>query len=174
MVELQLAGRGIDDERILAAVAAVERERFCGVDHADDAYADCEIPIGYGQVLQRPETVGRALDLLALRGDEKLLVVGAGSGYVAAVAVRLVREVIATERVAQLAARAARNLGTSARVLVADGTQGLARHAPYDAALVLAVGTRAPQRVLHELTPGGRLVHLDEAGAAVRTDSPTG
>ncbi len=126
MVELQLAGRGVGDARVLAAMATVERERFVPVDHADDAYADLDLPIGYGQVLHRPETLARALELLELTGGERLLVVGAGSGYPAAVAALLAREVVATERVPQLAARAARNLAGSARVLAVDGTQGVA------------------------------------------------
>ncbi len=174
MVEVQLAGRGIADPRVLAVMGTIERERFCPVDRADDAYADRDIPVGYGQVLHRPQTIARALELLALRGDELLLLVGAGSGYVAAVAAQLAREVIATERVAQLAARAVRNLDGAARVLVVDGTQGLPRHAPYDAALVLAAGARAPLRILHELAPGGRLVHLDDGGSAVRVEALTG
>ncbi len=160
MVELQLAARGIDDARVLAAMGAVERERFTPVDLHDDAYADVDVPVGYGQVLHRPETIGRALALLELTGGERLLVVGAGPGYAVAVAALLVREVVATERVPQLAARATRNLAGAARVLAVDGTQGTPAEAPFDAALVLAAGARAPLRVAHELTPGGRLVHL--------------
>jgi protein-L-isoaspartate(D-aspartate) O-methyltransferase len=167
MVELQLQGRGIADPRILAAMGTVERERFAPVDLHDDAYADADLPVGYGQVLHRPETVGRALSLLAPAGSERLLVVGAGSGYAAAVAALLVREVVATERVPQLAARATRNLADAARVLAVDGTQGLAAEGPFDAALVLAAGARAPLRVAHELTPGGRLVYLGADGDPV-------
>ncbi len=167
MVELQLAARGISDARVQAAMATVEREVYVPVDHADDAYADVDIPVGYGQVLHRPETIGRALALLETTGSERLLLVGAGSGYAAAVAALLVREVVATERVSQLAARASRNLAGAVRVLAVDGTQGLAAAAPFDAALVLAAGTRAPLRVAHELRPGGRLVYLAADGDSV-------
>jgi protein-L-isoaspartate(D-aspartate) O-methyltransferase len=165
MVEVQLAGRGVGDERVLAAMATVERERFTPVDHADDAYADLDVPIGYGQVLHRPETVARALAELRLRGRERLLVVGAGSGYAAAVAALLAREVVATERVPQLAARAARNLAGSVRVLAVDGTRGVPSEPPFDAGLVLAAGARSPARVAHELAAGGRLVHVAPDGA---------
>ena len=167
MVELQLAARGIADTRVLAALGTVDRERYVPVDHADDAYADLDVPVGYGQVLHRPETIARALTLLVLHGPERLLVVGAGSGYAAAVAALLVREVVATERVPQLAARATRNLAGAARVLAVDGTQGVPSGGPYDAALVLAAGARAPLRVVHELVPGGRLVHLGATGDPV-------
>ncbi len=167
MVELQLRARGIDDPRVLAAMGTVERERFAPVDQDDDAYADADVPVGYGQVLHRPETIGRALSLLELAGPERLLVVGAGSGYAAAVAALLVRQVVATERVPQLAARATRNLAGAARVLAVDGTQGLAAEAAFDAALVLAAGARAPVRVAHELRPGGRLVYLGPDGDPV-------
>ena len=167
MVELQLQARGIDDPRVLAAMGTVERERFAPVDQDDDAYADADVPVGYGQVLHRPETIGRALALLELAGPERLLVVGAGSGYATAVAALLAREVVATERVPQLAARASRNLAGAARVLAVDGTQGLAAEGPFDAALVLAAGVRAPLRVAHEVAPGGRLVYLAADGAPV-------
>jgi protein-L-isoaspartate(D-aspartate) O-methyltransferase len=166
MVELQLAGRGVADARVLAAMAAVERERFVPVDLAADAYADADLDLGYGQALPRPETLARAFALLGLEGSERLLVVGAGSGYPVAVAVRLAREVVATERVPQLAARAARQLAGTARVLAVDGTQGVPAEGRFDAALVLAAGARSPARVTHQLGPGGRLVHLAGGGAA--------
>jgi protein-L-isoaspartate(D-aspartate) O-methyltransferase len=165
MVELQLAGRGVADARVLQAMAAVERERFVPVDHADDAYADLDLPIGYGQVLHRPVTLARALELLQPTGGERLLVVGAGAGYPVAVVAQLAREVVATERVPQLAARAARNLAGIARVLAVDGTQGVASEPPFDAGLVLAAGARSPARVAHELAPGGRLVHVAADGS---------
>ena len=166
MVELQLAGRGVDDARVLAAMAAVERERFAPVDLADGAYADTDLELGYGQVLHRPEALARAFALLALEGSERLLVVGAGSGYPVAVGARLAREVVATERVPQLAARAARNLAGVARVLAVDGTRGVPAEGRFDAALVLAAGARSPARIAHQLAPGGRLVHLVRDGAA--------
>jgi len=166
MVELQLAGHGVDDARVLRAMGAVERERFVPVDLADDAYTDADLPIGYGQVLHRPATLARALALLALQGPERVLVIGAGSGYPVAVVAELARTVVATERVPQLAARAARNLAGAARVLAVDGTQGVPAEGPFDAALVLAAGARAPGRVAHELVPGARLVHVAPDGAA--------
>jgi protein-L-isoaspartate(D-aspartate) O-methyltransferase len=162
MVELQLAARGIGEERLLAAMAAVERERFVPADHQDDAYADVAIPIGYGQVLSAPHVVARSLALLDLVGTEHLLVVGVGSGYLAAVAARLAGDVIAVDRVPQLAARATRALAgvgvANVRVLAADGSRGVPAHAPYDAILATYATTSPPLRLAHELREGGRLV----------------
>ena len=110
MVERQLRGRGIADERVLAAMAAVPRERFVLPEDRAAAYDDTPLAIGYGQTISQPYIVALQLEQLELRGDERLLEVGAGSGYAAAVAARLVREVVATERIGGLAARAARAL----------------------------------------------------------------
>jgi protein-L-isoaspartate(D-aspartate) O-methyltransferase len=162
MVERQLRGRGIRDERVLAAMSEVPRERFVPVEDAGEAYADRAIAIGYGQTISQPYMVALALELLGLAGTERLLEVGAGSGYAAAVAARLVPEVVAVERVealAQRALRALRDLGaTNVRVLARDGARGVAEHAPYDAILVSAAASRLPLRLYHELTPEGRLV----------------
>lgn len=162
MVERQLRGRGIADERVLAAMAAVPRERFVPAEEAGEAYADRAIAIGYGQTISQPYIVALSLELLELTGTERLLEVGAGSGYAAAVAARLVGEVVAVERVeplAQRALRALRDVGASdVRVLARDGARGVAEHAPYDAILVSAAASRLPLRLYHELTPEGRLV----------------
>ncbi len=162
MVERQLRRRGIRDERVLRAMGEVPRERFVPPDARDEAYADRALPIGYGQTISQPYIVALSLELLATEPDDRLLEVGAGSGYAAAVAARLVRDVVAVERVEPLAARAARTheaLGIrNVRVLVGDGTRGVAEHAPYDAILVSAAATRLPLRLYHELAEHGRLV----------------
>ncbi len=162
MVERQLRGRGIRDERVLRAMGEVPRERFVPPEARDEAYADRALPIGYGQTISQPYIVALSLELLATAEDERLLEVGAGSGYAAAVAARLVREVVAVERVEPLAARAARThqaLGiVNVRVLAGDGTRGVPEHAPYDAILVSAAATRLPLRLYHELTEDGRMV----------------
>jgi protein-L-isoaspartate(D-aspartate) O-methyltransferase len=162
MVERQLRGRGIGDERVLAAMGSVPRERFVPVEDAAEAYADKALPIGYGQTISQPYMVALSLELLALTGGERLLEVGAGSGYAAAVAGRLVSEVIAVERIEPLAQRALRALrdtgATNVRVLARDGARGVADHAPYDAILVSAAASRLPLRLYHELAPDGRLV----------------
>ena len=162
MVERQLRDRGIRDERVLAAMTVVPRERFVPVEEEREAYADRALPIGYGQTISQPYIVALSLELLGLTGSERLLEVGAGSGYAAAVAARLVREVIAVERIeplAQRALRALRDVGaTNVRVLARDGARGVAEHAPYDAILVSAAASKLPLRLYHELTPDGRLV----------------
>jgi len=162
MVDEQLRLRGIADERVLAAMAAVPREAFVLPEDVGHAYDDSPLPIGHGQTISQPFIVALQLELLALRGDERLLEVGAGSGYAAAVASRLVREVVATERIAGLAARAARALAragvTNARVLALDGSRGVPGQEPFDAILVSAAAERFPRRLYHNLAPDGRMV----------------
>jgi protein-L-isoaspartate(D-aspartate) O-methyltransferase len=162
MVETQLRLRGIDDERVLAAMAAVPREAFVLPEDVAHAYEDSPLAIGHGQTISQPYIVALQLELLALRGDERLLEVGAGSGYAAAVAARLARDVLATERIAGLAGRAARALArtgvTNARVLAVDGSRGVPGQGPFDAILVSAAAERFPGRLYHELAPGGRMV----------------
>ncbi len=162
MVELQLANRGIRDARVLAAMGEVERERFVPVESEEEAYADRALPIGYGQTISQPYVVALALELLELAGTEHLLEVGAGSGYASCVAARLVRDVVAVERIPQLAARAARALAAAGaanvRVLGADGSRGIPSEAPFDAILVSAAAETLPMRLYHELRPGGRMV----------------
>jgi protein-L-isoaspartate(D-aspartate) O-methyltransferase len=162
MVERQLRGRGIADERVLAAMAAVPRERFVLPEDRAQAYDDTPLAIGYGQTISQPYIVALQLEQLELRGDERLLEVGAGSGYAAAVASQLVREVVATERIGGLAARAARalaNVGaTNARVLAVDGQRGVPGAGPFDAILVSAAAERFPERLYHELAVEGRIV----------------
>jgi protein-L-isoaspartate(D-aspartate) O-methyltransferase len=162
MVELQLRGRGIADERVLAAMAAVPREVFVLPEDREAAYEDRPLSIGHGQTISQPYIVALQLELLELTGSERLLEVGGGSGYAAAVAARLVREVVATERIGGLAARAARALArvgaTNARVLALDGQRGVPGAGPFDAILVSAAPERFPQRLYRELAEGGRIV----------------
>jgi protein-L-isoaspartate(D-aspartate) O-methyltransferase len=162
MVELQLRNRGIRDPGVLRAMGEVERHRFVPADSEDDAYADRALPIGYGQTISQPYVVALALELLALTGGEHLLEVGAGSGYAACVAGHLVRDVVAVERIPQLAARASRALraagAANVRVLSADGSRGVPSEAPFDAVLVSAAAETLPMRLYHELRDGGRMV----------------
>jgi protein-L-isoaspartate(D-aspartate) O-methyltransferase len=162
MVRDQLAGAGISDARVLDAFAVVPRERFVTAEHLADAYADCALPIGYGQTISQPFVVALALQLLVLAGTEHTLEVGAGSGYAAAVMSRLVRDLVAAERIPQLAARATRALAdvgaSNVRVLAADAGRGVAVYAPYDAILVSAAADTLPMRLYHELVDGGRMV----------------
>ena len=162
MVKRQLRGRGIADERVLAAMGEVPRERFVLPEDRAQAYDDTPLAIGYGQTISQPYIVALQLEQLGLRGDERLLEVGAGSGYAAAVASHLVREVVATERIGGLAARAARALAgvgaTNVRVLAVDGQRGVPGAGPFDAILVSAAAERFPERLYHELAVEGRIV----------------
>lgn len=162
MVERQLRGRGIEDERVLAAMEKVPRHRFVAEALADRAYADCALPIGEGQTISQPFVVARTVSALELTGSEKVLEVGAGSGYQAAVLAECARRVFAIERIASLASRAQdviESLGyTNLAVRCADGTYGWAEHAPYDAIAVAAAGPTVPEPLVEQLAEGGRLV----------------
>jgi protein-L-isoaspartate(D-aspartate) O-methyltransferase len=163
MVEQQLAGRGIEDERVLDAMARVPRELFVPEALREHAYDDAALPIGGGQTISQPAMVGLICELLALRGDERVLDVGAGSGYQAAVLAELAAEVHSIERLGELAAQARANLaaaGYGDRVLVhvGDGTLGDPEHAPF-AAIAIAAAAPGPPRTLYEqLEPEGRMV----------------
>src|SRR3954447_26714396 len=139
MVERQLRARGIRDERVLDAMAHVPRERFVPETLRHAAYADAALPIGHGQTISQPYMVARICEELRLHGDERVLDVGTGSGYQAAVLAELAAEVPAIERIPELAERAQIALAdTAVRVHVGDGALGLPAHAPFDAIAVAA------------------------------------
>jgi protein-L-isoaspartate(D-aspartate) O-methyltransferase len=162
MVAEQLRGRDIDDVRVLEAMARVPRERFVppGVRHA--AYADAALPIGWDATISQPYMVARIVQELALRGGERVLDVGTGSGYQAAVLAELAAEVHTIERVPELAegARAALAEAGYDRVLVhvGDGTLGVPEHAPFGAIAVAAAAPEIPPALYEQLEPRGRLV----------------
>src|SRR4051812_32361416 len=149
MVDHDLAGRGVRDPRVLAAMAAVPRERFVDPTHAADAYADRPLPIGEGQTISQPLIVALMAEALALRPDDRVLEVGAGSGYAAAVLGLLAAEVHTVERheaLAGLARRRLEELGQRrVHVHAGDGTGGWPDAAPYDAVLVSAGGAWLPE-----------------------------
>src|SRR4051795_2197063 len=163
MVERQLRGRGIQDERVLAAMAEVPRERFLPPEMQADAYRDGAVAIGEGQTMSQPWIVACMTSLLGLRGDERVLEVGTGSGYGAAVLSRCCAEVVTIERHPGLAQRAAavlQELGyTNVDVRTGDGTLGAPDRAPFGGALVTAVADqRPPPPVAEQLAPGAVLV----------------
>src|SRR4051794_11465441 len=163
MVERQLRGRGIEDERVLAAMAEVPRERFLPPDVQDQAYRDGAVGIGEGQTMSQPWIVACMTSLLDLAGDERVLEVGTGSGYGAAVLSRCCAEVVTVERHAALAERAAavlEELGyANVEVRTGDGTLGAPDRAPFAGALVTAVAEeRPPQAIVDQLEPGAALV----------------
>ena len=163
MVELQLRDRGIADARVLAAMERVPRELFVLPDLRDRAYDDAALPIGEGQTISQPYMVARICEELALDGGERVLDVGTGSGYQAAVMAELAGEVHSVERIPALADRARAALaaaGYADRVYVhvGDGTLGLPEHAPYAAIAVAAAAPGIPEALYAQLEPDGRLV----------------
>jgi protein-L-isoaspartate(D-aspartate) O-methyltransferase len=162
MVERQLRGRDIVDERVLAAMERVPRELFVPEDLRRQAFDDAALPIGAGQTISQPYMVARICEELGLDGDERVLDVGTGSGYQAAVLADLADEVHSIERVPELAEQARRDLAAAGydRVVVhvGDGSRGLPEHAPYDAIAVAAAAPGFPQALYEQLKPGGRLV----------------
>jgi protein-L-isoaspartate(D-aspartate) O-methyltransferase len=162
MVEDQLRRRDIVDERVLAAMERVPRELFVPPDLRGRAFDDAALPIGVGQTISQPYMVARILEELGLDGDERVLDVGTGSGYQAAVLAELADEVHTIERIPELAEQAKRNLAAAGydrvQVHVGDGSRGLPDHAPYDAVAVAAAAPGFPQALYDQLGPGGRLV----------------
>ena len=163
MVERQLRRRGIDDERVLAAMEEVPRELFLPEDQRRRAYRDGAVRIGEGQTMSQPWIVACMAQLLELDGAETVLEVGTGSGYGAAVLSRLCRRVVTVERHETLASRAEQVLGElgydNVLVLVGDGSRGAPEHAPFGGISVTATARGAPPRALSEqLAPGAALV----------------
>jgi protein-L-isoaspartate(D-aspartate) O-methyltransferase len=163
MVERQLRRRGIGDERVLAAMERVPRELFAPPDVREEAYADAALPIGGGQTISQPYMVALICTQLALRGDERVLDVGTGSGYQAAVLAELADEVHTIERIPELAEGACANLAAAGyddrvHLHVGDGTRGVPEHAPFAAIAVAAAALEAPPALYDQLEPRGRLV----------------
>jgi protein-L-isoaspartate(D-aspartate) O-methyltransferase len=162
MVRTQLRGRGILDERVLQALERVPRHRFVPSGLVVNAYDDGPLPIGQGQTISQPWIVARMTELLQLRGVDKVLELGTGSGYQTAVLSELAREVYSVERLPALAANTRTRLTQlgyhNVTVDCFDGTHGWAEHAPYDRILVTAGTPRVPPLLLDQLADGGRLV----------------
>jgi protein-L-isoaspartate(D-aspartate) O-methyltransferase len=162
MVDEQLRGRDIVDNRVLAAMERVPRELFVPDDLRARAFDDAALPIGAGQTISQPYMVGRIAEELGLDGDERILDVGTGSGYQAAVLAELGDEVHTIERIPELAERARTALAEAGyggvQVHVGDGSQGLPEHAPFDAIAVAAAAPGFPAALYDQLKPGGRLV----------------
>jgi protein-L-isoaspartate(D-aspartate) O-methyltransferase len=162
MVERQLRGRDIVDERVLEAMERVPRELFVPEELRDRAFDDAALPIGAGQTISQPYMVARIAEELGLDGDEQVLDVGTGSGYQAAVLAELADDVHTIERIPELAELARANLAAAGYdnvvVHVGDGSRGLPEHAPYDAIAVAAAAPSFPQALYDQLRTGGRLV----------------
>ena len=162
MIAEQIAGRGLDDPPVLAAMRAVAREEFVPPEERDLAYQDGPLPIGYGQTISQPYIVAVMTAAARVRSGDRVLEIGTGSGYAAAVLSKLAGEVYTIERIEALAESARKRLASlgygNVHVRCGDGTLGWPEHAPYDAIIVTAGGPTVPSALLHQLKPGGRLV----------------
>lgn len=162
MVEQQLRDRGIRDARLLDAMLEIPRHLFVPPEYAESAYSDQPLAIGHGQTISQPYMVAAMTEALELEGTERVLEVGAGSGYQAAILGRLAREVIALELEPSLAESAAARLERlgfrNVLVLAGDASGGYPEMAPYDGIVVSAAARSVPQPLVDQLAEGGRLL----------------
>jgi len=162
MVDQQIAARGVADQRVLAAMRKVPRHRFVDARLAADAYDDRPLPIGHGQTISQPYIVGYMTELLSLKADARVLEVGTGCGYQAAVLGEIAREVFTIEIVGPLAQCAQKVLGElgyrNVQVRHGDGYGGWADQAPFDGILVAAAPDHVPPALIAQLKVGARLV----------------
>lgn len=162
MVATQLIPRGISDTRVLAAMQKVERHRFVPPDLQENAYDDCALPIGEGQTISQPYMVAIMTELLNLKGTEKVLEIGTGSGYQAAILAELAKEVYTIDRIERLSKNTQKLIGElgykNITVLTGDGTLGYEKEAPYGGIIVTAASPIVPKTLVNQLSDGGRLV----------------
>jgi len=162
MVENQIRARGVKDPRVLAALLKVERHRFVPEKYLDSAYSDQPLPIGEGQTISQPYIVGLMTELLALNGNEKVLEIGTGSGYQAAILAELAKEVYTIEIIESLASTAKKRLSElgyqNITVKAGDGYLGWPEAAPFDAIIVTAAPDHLPKPLIEQLKEGGRMV----------------
>jgi protein-L-isoaspartate(D-aspartate) O-methyltransferase len=162
MVRTQLRGRGISDPRVLEVMGELEREKFIPPDFQHDAYADCPVPIGSGQTISQPYVVALMTQELDVQAHHRVLDVGAGSGYQAAILAKLARQVYAIERIEELTRRARAVLDqlgiANVTLTTGDGTLGWPEQAPFDRILCGAAGPDVPAPWIEQLAEGGRIV----------------
>ena len=162
MVEFQITARGVSDPRLLSVMEEVPRHKFVPQNVRKNAYDDCPLPIGFGQTISQPYIVAVMTELLELTPTDRVLEIGTGSGYQAAILGKLAQEVISLERIPEVADMAESNLRecgiTNVKVIVYDGTRGYPDKAPYDAVIVTAAAPEIPETHTDQLLDGGRLV----------------
>ena len=162
MVESQIRDRGIRDERVLTAMKKIPRHIFVPKGYERAAYEDRPLPIGEGQTISQPYIVAVMTEQLEIVPQDRVLEIGTGSGYQAALLAELAGEVISVERLESVAERARENLAragiTGVRVIIGDGTEGYPAEAPYNAIIVTAASPAIPQPLIDQLAEGGRLI----------------
>jgi protein-L-isoaspartate(D-aspartate) O-methyltransferase len=162
MVESQLRQRGIRDERLLAAMSTVPRHEFVSQQNWNEAYADHPVPIAEKQTTSQPYMIAAMIQAAEIKPEDRVLEIGAGSGYQTALLAGLASQVFAVERYASLAETAQKTLERlgyrNAKIVTGDGSLGLAEAAPFDAIIVSAAAPRVPQALVDQLAVGGRLL----------------
>jgi protein-L-isoaspartate(D-aspartate) O-methyltransferase len=162
MVEEQIEARGVRDKRVLAAVREVPRHLFVPESQWYEAYADRPLPIGHGQTISQPYIVALMTELLRIEPGDKILEVGTGSGYQAAILARITTNIFTIEIIKELADAARKRLAAAGfppeRVICGDGYAGLPEEAPFDGIIVTAAPDHIPQPLVDQLKPGARLV----------------
>lgn len=162
MIRTQIMSRGVRDERVLSAVERIPRHRFVELTMVDQAYEDHPLPIGLGQTISQPFMVAFMAEAAEIEPDDKVLEIGTGSGYGAAILGCLAREVWTIERHHELVALAKAHLADEAvgcvNVVEGDGTKGLPEQAPFDAIVVTAAARNVPQDLIDQLADGGRII----------------
>ena len=162
MVEGQIKARGVKDPRVLSALLKVERHRFVPEEYLGSAYSDQPLPIGEGQTISQPYIVALMTELLELKGNEKVLEIGTGSGYQAAVLAELAKEVYSIEIIEPLASTARNRLlelgYQNIKVKAGDGYLGWPEAAPFDAIVITCAPDHIPEPLIEQLQEGGRMV----------------
>ena len=162
MVEAQLRRRGIRDQRLLDAMASIPRHEFVDARYRSQAYEDHPLPIDAGQTISQPYIVALMLELLQLDSSSKVLEIGTGSGYQAAILSKLAQSVYTVERHPELARQAAETLSrlglSNVTVVTGDGSVGLPEYAPFDAIVVSAAAAQIPPALFEQLREGGRMI----------------
>ncbi|MCK4244098.1 MAG: protein-L-isoaspartate(D-aspartate) O-methyltransferase [Candidatus Omnitrophica bacterium] len=162
MVKEQLISRGVKDPLVLNAFRKVPREKFVPLEQGDESYGDFPLPIGEEQTISQPYIVALMTEALRLKGEEKILEIGTGSGYQAAIIAEIVKEVYTIERIAILAQRAKKILKElsyqNIKIKIGDGTKGWKEFSPYDGIIVTAAAPRVPESLIKQLAKGGRLI----------------
>ncbi len=162
MVDEQIVARGIRDSRVISAMREIPRHLFVEEALQGQAYNDYPLPIGHGQTISQPYMVALMTEALELKGNEKVLEIGTGSGYQTAILAKLAEKVYSIERISELATRARKILDQlncyNVEIRIFDGTYGWKEKSPFDGIIVTAGAPDIPQPLLDQLAPGGRLV----------------